>query len=130
MCLQASCDSVRIKDVGNFLFVPLDPEDIKPEHVVPVPCPRGTHKFDYIGLSTSAASYRVVQSIKFGACQKTKTVNAKKIKNRSGFHFENTDGKSYLWIADLKRRRALRTVQRLGQHMGRLGFEEFEPYRQ
>ena len=130
MCLQASCDSVRVKKVGNFLFVPLDTEDIKPEHVIPIPRPRSAHKFDYIGLSTSAASYRVVRSIKFLSCQETETVNAKRIKNRSGFYFEDTDGKSYLWIADLKRQRALRTVQRLGQHMGRLGFDEFEPYRQ
>ena len=41
MCLQASCDSVRVKkDAESFLFVPLDTEDIKPEHVVPVPLPR------------------------------------------------------------------------------------------
>ena len=42
----------------------------------------------------------------------------------------DTKGNAYRWIADLKRQRALRTVQRLGQHMGRLGFDEFEPYRQ
>ena len=127
MCLQASCDSVRIKKVGDFLFVPLDTEDIKPEHVVPIPLPRHAHKFKHIGLSTSTASYRVVRSIKFSACQKTKTVNAKRIRGR--FYFKDTDGEPYLWIADLKRRRALRTVQRLGQNMGRLGFDEFEPYR-
>ena len=130
MCLQASCDSVRIKEEGNFLFVPLVSEDNKPEHVVPVPLSRHAHKFEYIGLSTSEASYRVVRSIKFSACQDTETVNAKKIRNRPGFHFEDTEGGFYLWIADLKRRRALRTVQRLGQSMGRLGFDEFEPYRQ
>ncbi len=132
MCLQASCDSVRIKDVGNFLFVPLDPvsSDAEDMHVVPVPSPRQAHESEYIGLSTSKASYQVVRSIKFLACQETKTVNAKRIDNWLGFRFEDMDGKSYLWIADLKHQRALRTVQRLGRHMGRLGFDEFEPYRQ
>ena len=129
LCLQASCDSVRIEKEENFLFVPLVTEAIKPEHVVPIPPLSPDHKFAYIGLSTSAASYRVVQSIKFPASEKTKTVNAKRNENHLHFHFEDTDGKPYLWIADLKRQRALRTVQRLGQHMGRLGFDEFEPYR-
>ena len=130
MCLQASCDSVRIEETGNFLFVPLDTEDIKPEHVVPAPLPRPANKFNCIGLSTSKESYRVVRSIDFSACQETQTVNAKKIRYRLGLYFEDTKGNTYRWIADLKRRRALRTVQRLGQSMGRLGFDEFEPYRQ
>ncbi len=132
LCLQASCDSVRIEEKGNFLFVPLDEEDskkkdFKPEHVVPISS--GANQIEYVGLSTSEKSYRVVRSIEFSACQETKTVNARRIRDRSSFHFKDTDGKSYRWIADLKRRRALRTVQRLGQNMGRLGFDEFEPYR-
>ncbi len=128
MCLQASCDSVRIKGTKNFLFVPLDEKDTEPEHVVPISL--GANKFDWVGLSTAKESYCVVRSIDFSACQDTETVNAKRIKNQPSFRFEDTDGAVYLWIADLKRRRALRTVQRLGQRMGRLGFDEFEPYRQ
>ena len=130
MCLQASCDSVRIKDVGNFLFVPLDTEDSKPEHVVPVPLSSHTHKFNYIGLCTTKESYRVVRSIAFVSCPTTKTVTAEPSQDRSGFDFVDTGRNAYRWIADLKRRRAFRTVQRLGQSMGRLGFDEFEPYRQ
>lgn len=128
LCLQASCDSLRIEKVGDFLFVPLEIRDAEPEHVVPIPRLRHAHKFEHIGLSTSKVSYQVVRSIKFSACQKTKTINAKR--SRSRFHFRDTDGESYLWVADLKHQRALRTVQRLGQNMGRLGFDEFEPYRQ
>ena len=132
MCLQANCDSVRIKGEENFLFVPLDEQDIesddnpKPEHIVPIPSHRG---FKYIGLSTSRKSYSVAQSITFSACQGMGTVNAMRVKHYSGFFFQDKDGNVYRWIADLKQRRALRTVQRLGQYMGRLGFEEFEPYR-
>ena len=130
MCLQASCDSVRIKAVGNFLFVPLDTEDSKPEHVVPVPLSSHTHKFNYIGLCTTKKSYRVVRSIAFAPCSTTETVNAAPSQDQSGFDFVDTADNAYRWIADLKRRRALRTAQRLGQNMGRLGFDEFEPYRQ
>jgi hypothetical protein len=43
--------------------------------------------------------------------------------------FVSMDRQSYRWIADLKQRRALRTAQKLGQGMGRLGFDEFESYR-
>lgn len=130
MCLQASCDSVRIKGTKSFLFVPLDiaMKDSELEHVVPISL--SASEFDWVGLSIAKESYCVVRSIVFSACQDTETVNAKRIAKRSGFHFKDTKGKSYRWIADLKRRRALRTVQRLGQRMGRLGFDEFEPYRQ
>lgn len=128
MCLQASCDSVRIEGEKSFLFVPLCREDTKPEHVVPILS--NNNKWDFIGLSTPKESYNVVQAIKFSASAETQTVNAIRIIRRRGLYFKNTKGRNYLWIADLKRSRALRTVQRLGQNMGRLGFDEFEPYRQ
>ena len=129
MCLQASCDSVRIKDTESFLFVPLKEEDEKspkPDHVVPISL--GANPVRYVGLIISKKSYRVVRSIEFSACQGT--VNAERSQDPPGFRFVDTKGGAYRWIADLKRQRALRTVQRLGQHMGRLGFDEFEPYRQ
>lgn len=130
MCLQASCDSVRVKGEASFLFVPLDREDGTdgtPEHVVPISNEGGT--LGFIGLSTSAKTYRVVRSIDFRGSEQTKTVNAEPIKDRPGFYFKDINGEPYRWIADLKRRRALRTAQVLGQNMGRLGFDEFEPYR-
>ena len=132
MCLQASCDSVRIEDTESFLFVPLenkeeDKESSKPDHVVPISL--GANRFRYVGLSISKKSYRVVRSIEFAPCQATETVKAEKSQDRPGFDFMDAKGNAYRWIADLKRQRALRTVQRLGQHMGRLGFDEFEPYR-
>ena len=129
MCLQASCDSVRIKKEESFLFVGLDKKDTDPEHVVPI-LPDNAREFEYVGLSTSSESYRAIRTIKFSASQDTKTVNAEKNEKQSSFYFKDADGNNYLWIADLKRRRASRTVQRLGQDMGRLGFDEFEPYRQ
>lgn len=124
MCLQASCDSVRIENQGSFLFVRLDKKDTDPEHVVPIPPDNA-----YIGLSTSSESYRATRTIIFSASHDTKTVNAKKNDHPISFYFKDAKGKNYLWVADLKRRRALRTAQHLAQDMGRLGFDEFEPYR-
>ena len=126
LCLQASCDAVRIKNSKNFLFVELVEERNNPKHVVTVS--QGSEKVDYVGLVTKD-SYRAVRSIEFKACTQTKTVNAVQIKNNSEFYFEDVAQNKFRWIADMKRRRALRIAQNLGQNMARLGFEEFEPYR-
>ena len=129
MCLQASCDSVRIENEKNFLFVRLEEETTgRPEHVVPI-TPGNETKHTYVGLSTSNESYCATRTIRFSASQDTKTVDAKKNEGQSDFYFEDIENNKYIWVADLKRRRALRTAQRLGQDMGRLGFDEFEPYR-
>lgn len=126
MCLQASCDSVRIKGKRSFLFVPLDKEKYKPEYVVPITTKTG--KSEFAGFSVSSKSYCKARSIFFLTRSKAGTVNAKKTDGEN-FHFKDTKNNRYLWIADLKHHRALHTVQRLGQHMGRLGVDEFEPYR-
>jgi len=126
LCLQASCDSVRIRGKSGFLFIPMGLGEGKPDHVVPV-VRKG--KTDWIGLAIARTSYAAAKSIIFSPSPKTGTVVAKRIARRRGFYFVATDGAEYKWIANLKQRRALRTAQRLGQDMGRLGFDEFEPFR-
>ena len=132
MCLQASCDSVRISEQGYFLFVSLDEKNNRnkeePDHIVPIPSD-SNREFEYIGLSTSCESYRAIQRIKFSGSKVTETVNAEKNGKSPSFCFKDTADNKYIWVADLKRRRALRAAQRLAQDMGRLGFDEFEPYR-
>lgn len=127
LCLQATCDSVRIDNETSFLFVPLYEADDQPEHVVPI-CEEGESR-QFIGLRTCSNAYRMARSISFFGSASTRTVNAERSDNCSEFYFKDTDDKPYRWIADLKHRRALRAVQRLAQDMGRLGFDEFEPYR-
>jgi len=129
LCLQASCDAVRIDCERNFLFVRMKKaESGKPDHVVPVPI-ENESGVNYIGFNISCETYRSTCTINFSSCDDTKTVNARQNENSRGFCFKDTDGKQYRWIADLKHRRALRTAQRLGSEIGRLGFEEFEPFR-
>ena len=129
LCLQASCDAVRIDCERNFLFVRMNKaESGKPDHVVPVPI-ENKSGVNYIGFNISCETYRSTCTINFSSCDDTKTVNARQNENSSGFCFKDTKGKQYRWIADLKHRRALRTAQRLGSEIGRLGFEEFEPFR-
>ncbi len=126
MCLQASCDSVRIKDETSFLFVPLTRETCKPEYVVPIVTDTGRSEFT--GFSASKNSYCKAKSMVFSPCSDTETISAKKT-DSGDFYFKDTKCNCYRWIADLKHHRALHTVQRLGQQMGRLGVDEFEPYR-
>ena len=126
LCLQASCDCVRIADTEKFLFVPLDQvQDTDGVHVVPAP--EGSQDA-YIALRITGKMYREARLIEFKGCGRTQTVNA--APDESGdYYFVCTAEKRFLWVADLKRRRALRAAQSLGQVIGRLGFDEFEPYR-
>jgi hypothetical protein len=128
LCLQASCDSVRVKKKRAFLFVPMNRDDESPEHLVPVLGKSG--KVEFIGLTCPSTAYAESLSVSFDPDEKTETVLAKKLKRRRGLFFVPTFGEPYKWIADLKQRRALRTAQNLAQRMGRLGFDEFEPFRQ
>jgi len=128
LCLQASCDSVRIESSTGFLFVPLELRETDPEHVVPNTDAEDND--EWIGLAVSNAAYTMAKSIEFAADSDTKTIMAKQNTENHSWYFEDIEGNTYPWIADLKRRRALRAAQRLGQQVGRLGFDEFEPYRQ
>jgi len=127
LCLQASCDCVRITDTEKFLFVRMDRAEgnNKPVHVIPVP--KGVDE-SYVGLTISKKLYRAAQLIEFASCETTQTVNADADAD-GHFYFKSTTNERFLWIADLKRRRALRVAQKVGQAIGRLGFDEFEPYR-
>ena len=128
LCLQASCDSVRVKKGAAFLFIPLNRTDDASDHVVPVMGRDGT--VNCVGLSAPGTAYAESLSVRFNPDGSTQTVLAKRLKRRRGLFFTDASGKTYRWVADLKQRRALRTAQKLGQSMGRLGFDEFEPFRQ
>ena len=132
LCLQASCDSVRIEDIGRFVFVRLeavehDPTK-RPGHVIPVRDSCGN--ISYVRLNVPSDTYRSIITISFKSSE-NQTVRAELNQDPNEFIFKDASCKNskYSWIADLKRRRALKTAQSLGQEMGRLGFDEFEPYR-
>jgi hypothetical protein len=128
LCLQASCDSVRLTKPTSFLFMPLEVSIDTPEVVVPVIGARGA--VHCIGLSAPATAYAESRSIRFKPAEVSRSVVAAKLPRRHGLFFSAVDGTHFKWVADLKQRRALRAAQRLGQSLGRLGFDEFEPFRQ
>lgn len=144
LCVQASCDSVRLKKAQPFLFAQLEtvPEDQvwntkdKIEFVVPrKPTPNDGREFVCLKLSDKAP-YAALRSIVFAPTADEKVVAQKS--PAGAFYFEavsvppgkrSEKHKRYSWVADVKRRRALRTVQFIGQEMGRVGFDEFEAFR-
>ena len=82
------------------------------------------------GLSAPARAYAQSRSIRFEPAAASHTVIAIKLPRRRGLFFSAVYGSHFKWVADLKQRRALRAAQKLGQSLGRLGFDEFEPFRQ
>ena len=128
ICLQASCDSVRLDVDTAFLFAPLHEENTKPELVIPVLDDAG--EVDFLPLKLEKTAYAKTISVVFTPDENTRTVKATRIRRRKGLYFKSVKRRNYLWVADVKQRRALRIAQRLGQEMGRLGFDEFEPFRE
>ncbi|MCK9749754.1 response regulator receiver domain [Pseudomonas syringae pv. syringae] len=128
LCLQAACDSVRVTKKTAFFFVPLEVADVNPEHVVPILDAKGN--ISYLGLKLASKAYTKSVSFVFEPilCDASLRVSAVR-RNKGAFFFSDTKGDSYLWIADLKQRRALRVSQKVGAELARIGFDEFEPFR-
>lgn len=128
LCLQAACDSVRVKSKTPFFFVPLEVSSGKPQHVVPVIDELG--KITYVGLNLVEKAYTKAISFIFEPirCDASLRVSAER-RTSGGFSFTDVRGTSFMWVADLKQRRALRVSQQLGAELSRIGFDEFEPFR-
>lgn len=128
LCLQASCDSVRLdlKEAHAFLFASLK-EEGQPDHIVPFRTT--TTETRFIGLKVPDKAYTQVKYFEFRPDPETKTVLAERNEQDGRFCFQDEKGQEFTWIAQLKQRRALRTAGMIGQQMTRLGFDEFEPFR-
>lgn len=128
LCLQASCDSIHLElNVAHaFLFAPLE-EGGQPDHIVPLPTITGKRRF--IGLRVPDKGYTQVRSFEFRPSSRTKTVLAERSERNGDFYFEDEAGQKFIWIAQMKQRRALRASENIGRQMTRIGFDEFEPFR-
>lgn len=128
LCLQAECDSVRVKSKTAFFFVPLEIASGQPQHVVPAVDSVG--KVTYLGLNLVSKAYTKSVSFVFEPilCDAFLRVAAERRAN-GAFSFTDTKGISFVWVADLKQRRALRVSQQVGAELSRIGFDEFEPFR-
>lgn len=129
LCLQATCDAVRVHGTTHFFFVPLEAVNTQPDYVVAVKEDEGT--VTYLRLSVAGKSYTSSRSIKFSSvpADNNGRIQARTQQGVKGLFFEADNGDRYVWIATVKSRRAMRSVQRVSQQMTRIGFDEFEPYR-
>ena len=127
LCLQASCDSVRLRGAQDFLFVQLEKSENQPQYIVPYRTDANRKKF--ICLDVPNKGYTQVTTFRFRSSPTTKTVLAKESIGNKNLHFKSVDGQEFTWIAQLKQRRALRAVSDIGRQMARPGFDEFEPFR-
>lgn len=125
ICLQASCDSVRKVSSGPFIFAPLTITTKPSDKQVFVIKYSGSYKI----LQLEDDTYTRLLSLEFESNLGTQTVIAQKLGNSKSLFFIESKGKKFRWVADIKRRRALRAVQAVTRHMGRIGFDEFEPFR-
>lgn len=126
LCLQATCDTVR--GSGSFFFVPLILDEITPDHVVPHG--KIENKTKFVSLSEHESGYTRSRSVSFGAIDpKIGRVSVPFDEKKSGYFVTDVEGVEYRWLGNLKYKRALRTAQRVGQEMSRVGFDEFEPFR-
>ena len=126
LCLQPSCDSVRLIGKQTFLFVLLEENNDHPDHVVPF---RAADKTYFIGLKVPNKGYTKVVTFEFNPDLVTEKVLAERSERNDVLYFKSVDGREFTWIAQLKQRPALSTVIKIGQQMSRLGFDEFEPFR-
>lgn len=128
LCLQASCDSVRLTENTPFVFVPLhEAKNDKPDHVIPFSDPNGDA--GHLKLDLPNKAYTQIVSLQFSPDETSQTVKATRNQSDMRLYFTDRNGDQYEWLATLKQRRALRTAQGLGVDMSRLGFDEFEPLR-
>lgn len=126
LCLQAACDAVGNNE--DFFFVPMKLDEKEPDHIIPDPDTSAPET--YIGLSVIKSAYSKAQSIKFRATNKEiGIVEGCKTRGRKGFQFLDVNKNAFRWIATIKQRRALRSLQSVSISMNRLGFDEFEPSR-
>jgi hypothetical protein len=123
VCVQARCDSVRIKKPRGYPFLPLRPV-----------APNGD-KFDVILkegdeyrrllLGENPKPYEL-RLIPFSAAD-LKTVKAKRLDNPDpNYYFTDEDGISYQWMGEFRFAHAQRLSNRFGAALSRVGVDESE----
>ena len=128
LCLQASCDTVR-GDKGNFFFIPMElTHDVRPSQVVSHHSKKDVNNL--VSLKVPEKAYTQSCSICFGGIDPA-VGGVKTVKKQGSKYFwlKDTNDNEYRWLANIKKRRALKISQGLAKDMVRVGFDEFEPHR-
>jgi hypothetical protein len=123
LCLQPSCDSVRLKGKSEaFPFMPLELVDGDVGEISFV-VPDGDSN---VQLFNPIVPALIVRN-SFRPDPKSETVRFKMIKGNPGqFALRTTGRKKILWVGQLKPSHAARVAHRLGQQLSRIGLDESE----
>lgn len=118
LCLQPLCDSVRLTNSTNFIFIKLDSNKNKVDFIV-------KDGAKQLSLSTSSMPHKVLKLIEFEPISKTGDVrtNEQKI-------FEAKDKTQYTWLAELKENYTQTVAHTLFSNGTRIGMDKFEWLRQ
>ena len=105
LCIQASCDTVRITEPWPFLFVPL--KEVPDDAEFVVPRARNADQIDFVALRVEELGYAKGMSFVFSPDAGTERVLAEKRGKPRRLRFKSTNGRTFEWIADLKHYQAL-----------------------
>ena len=117
VCIQQRCDSVRLKEVRKFLFLPLSKTDGN-IHVV---IDENNH------LNVSVASYDL-KTVRFKPSNGENCIYANAIEEygKKKLIFESIYGEKYEWILELKDLHAQRIANAYSSTLSRVGLDESE----
>jgi hypothetical protein len=117
ICIQARCDSVRLRDERRFLFVPLVQSSGAKFHVV-------VNEGNYLKLQIKPSSFEL-RTIKFRPAANGDSITA--IKNDTNeFVFASIYGEEYVWVCDLKDLHSQRIATDYAYQLSRVGLDESE----
>jgi hypothetical protein len=117
VCIQPSCDCVRIEKPRTFLFLRLALDDGRFNFVLP----------DNTEFRKVRVVYKQYQSksIEFSPSEDgSQTVRG--LKRNKEVYLDSTDGTRYLWVAELKFEQAQRIINKYATIQSRVGLDESE----
>lgn len=116
ICIQQSCDSVRISadDERPFLFLPLV-QGIKGEAIV-------VGEQDHLIVENKSYS---IELHRFSPNENDSNIKAE-LKENGEYVFEDTDGKQFVWVAELKELFAQHIVSAYTSQLSRVGIDNSE----
>jgi len=116
ICIQQSCDSVRISadEERPFLFLPLV-QGIKGEAIV-------VGEQDHLIVDNKSYS---IELHRFSPNENNANITAE-LKENGEYVFEDTDGKKFVWVAELKELFAQHIVSAYASQLSRVGIDNSE----
>lgn len=120
VCIQQKCDSVRVNEPRQYLFLPLSSVTLK-------------GNFHFIADEGATCSYLKVnfktfhlRTIIFGPSEGSNVVKATRDTANGAFYFQSASEGRFLWLSDLKDGHAQRLANEFAAKLSRVGLDESE----